>query len=388
MSDILIVNTWEIEAGDISIEGQAFLDAGGFVGSPEEVPSLQYRDAATGSLLAIRPFSESADYAPGGPDADDSDFTYGPGAGAVRDGFLYLCGWDSYSVWKLDIATAATVWRIDGEVTGQPDPPFMSSAPGPVLSADGTKLFVTNDNPGTVVWINTSDGSVSSTQTVSGSPSPYQGPNCFALHPDGSILFGNNSGVAANHGIYKLNVTTGAVTPFLMLSTLGLPNTLNYLNVFHMAPHPGGDGFAFTVMHYDGSYHSKVVECSWAGTVSCIYTYGAPWDGERLVMVYALCYSTDGDTIYAVADTSWPIIWRWDRSAGPTSSVANPWAHTDYNDPADWVADGRPHYGQANHIWYSLISGIACYDGVPPSPPGSPSTPAWVIGAIGMKPPS
>lgn len=374
MGDVLAIVNWELDATigtppDAPADWTPYYGPGAaafltdFTTSPQKTPSLQYRDADTGALLAVHPYSETPDFRPGGYNGNQADIAYGPGASAITSEFLYLCGWEGGTIWKLRTSTAETVWRVDGFQHADPSPPLEAFANSPVLSPDGTLLYVTNDASWPdFVALDTTDASVVSTVTPIGSrvPSNYGA----VLAPDGTVIFACNDGPAAVNGLYKLDLTTGTVTPFLMLTTLGLSYSSGYLHCYQIAPHPSGDGFAFTVQRHDTAYHSELVECAWDGTVTQTYNYAASsLDGERLAMFFAVCYSSDGTKLYAVGDTSWSIIWNFERGPGSVGG-ATPWMHCDFLNQADWVAAGSPpdydHTG-LYELWESTISGVGVY---------------------------
>lgn len=387
MADRLAIINWDLvnpgpgtppETGD----WQAFYPAAAlpflteFPSSPDVTPSIQYRDADTGELLSVHPYPETPDYVPGGHFTGDSDIAYGPNIGATRSNYLYFCGWASASVWKMQTDTNTQVWRDTGFQFGFPDPPFYSFDPFPLLSPDGTRLYTNNDSNSKLAVLNTADGSVVNEITVIGSVNFNTDQAGKVWAPDGQIIFSYNGGPsAATHGLYKFDLTTGIVTPFLMLPSLGLPyNTVgtgaNYLYAYSLAAHPGGDGFVFALNRYDGSYHSELVEVAFDGTVGNMYSYAASGlDGDRLAMFFSVTYSSDGTKLYSVGDTAWPIIWKFDRGPGNVGGSA-PWMHCDYRDTANWAMDGFTHtFGGANALWLSTISGIAAYspECVPPA---------------------
>jgi hypothetical protein len=334
------------------------------VGVGEAAPSLQYRDADTGDLLAVHPYSETPDYAPGGSSQFNPDIAYGPGASAIRPDFVYLCGWNDSAIWKLNTKTAATIWRKDGFQSSSTSNPSASTA-CPVLTPDGGSLYVQNDTTGDLVRISTADGSIQAVIPVIGVHRPFADGIGVVLAPDGTLIFARTQ----DHSLSKLDMTTGVVTPFFDLISLGLPYDTSsaYLYPWQIAPHPHGDGFAFSLTRYiGGHYYSEIVECSWSGTATNVYDYSnsALW-GDRLAMVFGVCYSSDGERIYGVPDTSYPIIWRWDRS-NPLAIGGSPWMHCDYRTRTDWIADGAPNStpgyiagSGARALWASTVAGVA-----------------------------
>jgi hypothetical protein len=242
-----------------------------------------------------------------------------------------------------------------------------------LLSPDGTRLYVPNGTALGIAVLNTADGSLVSTIPVTGLAGDIGDAAGMVWHPSGDIIFSYNVGFAAtSHGLYRLNTTTGAATPFLLLPSLGLSyNTTGpgagYLYAYAIAAHPGGDGLVFALQRYNGTYHSELVEVAWDGTVGNIYNYVASGlDGQRLAMFFAVCYSTDGAWLYAVGDTSWSIIWRFARGSGSVGGNA-PWMQVDCATRADWVAGGSPHnWGGPNELWESVIAGIAAIPGCNP----------------------
>lgn len=310
-------------------------------------PSIQYRDAATGKLLAVHPYPET----PGiGLGSTLSDIAYGP---AVHNDSLYFCGWDSGSIWGVK-SNGANKWRVGNDTSGETLYSFNVQVG---LSGDGSKIYLMNGHrTGHVTILSAADGSVLGELATSPPVTFFDSP--VLLTPDDGLLFhiGPFTSVA---GIARIDLATGDVTTYpywKLLSTLSPPLSFSPNFVGHFAAHPGGDGFAVTVQFFPDT---AIVELGWDGSVGNVYRIvGESSAGHA--HLFDVTYSSDGNYLYAVADSDYSLIWRFVRGPGNVGGDA-PWMHGNYLTRADWDADGNPVFGGGfgtHALWLSTISGI------------------------------
>ncbi len=343
--------------------------------SPTMIPSVQYRDADTGELLAVHPYSETPPYAAGGGDEDQSDIAAGLSLGP--DGAVYLNGWATGGTWRLNV-DGSEQWRLDG-YDQDPEPDFYSFAEWPLVSPDGTLLYTYHDPNGTLAVLDTADGSVVDEIVYSDAHEPAGG---LIWMPDGNILFGSNEGASDTHGLYVLDVSDGTITPWLLLDTafpVSPYDTSPYGIVFQVARHPGGDGLAMVVDTFrtgPSTWYSAIVEVGWDGIVTDVYTTDLQNSANGF---YHVAYSSDGTRLYAMDQPSRnPVIYRFERGPG-NAGGDYPWMHCDYATVADWVADGSPieGYGQGpSLLWWSEVKGVAIYAAI--------AVGGWAVGMVRM----
>lgn len=394
-----------------------------FTQSPQASASLMYRDTATGDLIKVLPYQESVDWSSGGSNSDQPDSAYGPGVPSPF-GFGEIDPIDPDGVTVLpsvlsqvagsDLGTAFTGW-FSGSIF--------------CLETDGTMRWLHDNSGSTTIYSETTRPAVTgkSVWVVQGGddPSYPQGsllefdlftgtilshvepvnvasPSIIPKNWDGVLLwssvfndriwFSYNGGPAADHGLYSVDISTGNVTTVVKLVDIAAAAGIaswdgSFLNLGGFAINPSGTEVILTVQYHNGteSYASVLIEVLRSLPTNVLRTYRQTYDlGNRLTMLWDVSYSFDGNFIYAVGDTSYPIIQRFAYGPGNVGGDA-PWMHGDWLTHDDWVTDGsQTHFSSSGDlaVWGSILAGIqvtrivAPSSAPPPPPPPPPPCPA------------